>query len=288
MKRFWVTFRYTLVSLKKQILGWGLGLALYGMLIVSMYNTLLAQQDQFQQMIANYPDAFLAFFGGEANHMMTPVGFLGMYAFSMMPILIGIFAVLAGSSLIVSDEEYGRLDLIMAHPVGRSNFFFGRSLALFTAGFMIHIIGWLGFCLLLGRSNLGISWGQMALPFLSLLVQIWFYISLALLLSLLLPARSLAAMVSGVVMLASYFVSSLAFIHEGLETASKFLPYHYYQTVLTFSEVNLRWLLGLLGISLLMMAGAWLSFLRRDIRLSGEGSWHRLWIGKKRKLPVST
>jgi ABC-2 type transport system permease protein len=288
MKRFWVTFRYTLTSLRGQILGWGLGLALYGMLIVSMYNTLLAQQDQFQQMIANYPEAFLAFFGGDANQMMTPAGFLGMYAFSMMPILIGIFAVLAGSGLIVSDEEHGRLDLIIAHPVGRSAFFLGRSSALFAAGFMIHFLGWLGFCLLLSRSNLEISWGQMALPFLSLLLQIWVYASLALMLSLFLPARSLAAMVSGAVIVASYFVSSLAFMHESLDTASKFLPYHYYQTVLTFSEVNLSWLLGLLGISLLMMSGAWLRFLRRDIRLSGEGSWHLPWMAKKHKLPETS
>ena len=288
MKQFWVTFRYTLISLRGQILGWGLGLALYGLLITSMYDTLQAQQDQFQQMIANYPDAFLAFFGADANVMMTPAGFLGMYAFSMMPILVGIFAVLAGSGLIVSDEEHGRLDLIMAHPVGRSTFFIGRSSALFAAGFVIHFFGWLGFCLLLGRTNLGIGWGQMALPFLSLLVQMWLYTALALLLSLFLPARSLAAMVSGAVVMASYFISSLAFMHESLETASKFLPYHYYQTVLTFPEVNLSWLLGLLGISLIMLAGAWLSFLRRDIRLSGEGSWHLPWRGKKQRLTEST
>ena len=288
MKRFWVIFRYSLTSLRGQILGWGLGLALYGLLITSMYDSLLAQQDQFQQMIANYPKAFLSFFGADANIMMTPAGFLGMYAFSMMPILVGIFAVLAGSGLIVSDEEHGRLDLIIAHPVGRSSFFFGRCLALFASGLLIHFFGWLGFCLLLGRSNLGIGWGQMALPFLSLFVQIWVYASLAVLLSLFLPARSLAAMVSGAVVMASYFISSLAFMHESLETASKFLPHHYYQTVLSFSEVNLSGLLGLLGISLLMLAGAWLSFLRRDVRLSGEGSWHLPWMDKKRKQPEST
>ena len=288
MKRFWVIFRYTLTSLRGQILGWGLGLALYGLLITSMYDTLQAQQDQFQQMIANYPEAFLAFFGADANVMMTPAGFLGMYAFSMMPILVGIFAVLTGSGLIVSDEENGRLDLIIAHPIGRSAFFFGRCSALFAASFVFHFLGWLGFCLLLRRSNLGIGWGQMALPFLSLLVQIWVYAALALLFSLILPARSLAAMVSGALVIASYFMSSLAFMHARLETASKFLPYHYYQTVLTFSEVNLSWLLGLLGISLIMLAVAWLSFLRRDIRLSGEGSWDLPWEGKKRKLSEST
>ena len=149
MKRLWITIRYTFTSLRGQILGWGLGLALYGLMLVSMYDTLAAQQDQFQQMIANYPEEFLAFFGGDANTLITPAGFLGMYAFSMLPIIVGIFAILIGSGLIVNDEERGRLDLIIAHPVGRSGLFFGRTLGVLAAAILIHVLGWLGFCLML-------------------------------------------------------------------------------------------------------------------------------------------
>jgi len=283
MKRLWTTFRYTYIGLRGQILGWGLGLALYGLMIVPMYDTLAAQQDQLQQMIASYPEEFLAFFGGDASSLVTPAGYLGMYAFSMMPVIIGIFAVLAGSGLIVSDEERGRLDLIMAHPVGRSSFFFGRSLGVMGAAVSINLLGWLGFCFLLGRSSLGFDWGQMAVPFLSLLVQVLVYATLALLLSMLLPSRSLAAMVSGVIVVASYFVSSLAFMNERLQTLVKFMPYHYFQTVMYFQELNLAWLFALLGISGLMTAAAWLRFVRRDIRLSGEGNWQLPFLSKHRK-----
>jgi ABC-2 type transport system permease protein len=207
-----------------------------------------------------------------------------MYAFSMMPIIVGIFAVLAGTGLIVSDEERGRLDLIMAHPIGRTAFFFGRALGVLSAALAIHILGWLGFSALLGSSSLGVTWGQIAVPFLPLLIQIIFFIALGLLLSMLLPARNLAAMVTGAVLVISYFVSSMAFMNENLQAASKFLPYHYFQTVLTFQELNLGWLLALLGISLLMIGLAWWRFIRRDIRLSGEGSWRLLWLSKVKKL----
>ena len=81
-------------------------------------------------------------------------------------------------------------------------------------------------------------------------------------------------MVSGAIMVASYFISSLSFMNEGMEAAAKFLPYHYFQTVLSFSEMNLGWWFGLLGISLLMVLAAWLLFIRKDIRLAGEGSWY--------------
>ena len=273
MNRLLTTFRYTILSLRGQILGWGLGLALYGLMIIPMYDTMAAQQDQLRQLIAGYPEEFLAFFGGDANSLITPAGFLGMYAFSMMPVIIGIFAVLAGSGLIVSDEERGRLDLIIAHPVGRSAFYLGRSLGILAAALSIHLLGWLGFSLLLGGSSLGFGWGQMAVPFLSLCVQILVYASLALLLSMFLPSRSLAGMITGVVVVASYMIASLAFMDERMEALSKLMPYHYFQTVLSLDDLNMGWLFALLGISALMVGVGWLRFVRRDIRLSGEGSW---------------
>ena len=273
MKRLWTTFRYTFRGLRGQILGWGLGFALYGLMIVPMYDMMASQQDQLEQMIASYPPEFLAFFGGDASSLITPAGFLKMYAFSMMPVIIGIFALIAGSGLIASDEEGGRLDLIVAHPVGRSAFFFGRLLGLLVAALSIMFLGWLGFCLLMGGSSLGFNWGEMAVPFLSLLAQVLVYAALALLLSMFLPSRGLAAMLSGLVMVAGYMISSLAFMDERMASAAQLMPYHYFQPVLSLQELNLGWLFSLFGISLLMVLASWLLFLRRDIRLSGEGSW---------------
>lgn len=288
MKRLWTTFRYTFTHLRGQILGWGLGLAIYGLMIVPMYDSMAAQQDQLQKLIASYPPEFLAFFGGDATSLISPAGYLGMYAFSMMPIIIGIFAVIVGSGMIVSDEERGRLDLIMAHPVGRSAFFFGRSLGIMGAILSIMFLGWLGFSILLGGSSLGFTGDQIAVPFLSLMTQLIVYAALALILSMFLPSRNLAAMIAGFVMVASYFVSSLAFMDERLATISEFMPYHYFQTVLSFQDLNLTWLFAMLGASMVMIIAAWLRFVRRDIRLSGEGSWRLPFLpSRKTNAPVN-
>jgi ABC-2 type transport system permease protein len=283
MKRLWTTFRYTYSRMRGQIIGWGLGLAVLGLIIVPFYDIFGEQQEQLLEMIASYPPEFLAFFGADATSVLTPAGYLKMYAFSMLPVIIGIFAVLAGSGLIVSDEERGRLDLIVTHPVGRSSFFFGRFLGLFSAAVSILMIGWLGFCVLLGNSSLSFTWGQLAVPFLSLLVQILIYAALALMLSMFLPTRNLAAMITGAVLVISYFMSSLAFMDERLETVAKFLPHNYYQIVLSLQELNQNWLLALMGISAVMVLLAWWRFVRRDIRLSGEGSWQLPFISKKQK-----
>lgn len=273
MNRLWTTFRNTYLQLKWQIIGWGLGIASLGLMIVPFYEVFGGQQEQFKNMIENYPPEVLAFFGGDAASVLTPEGYLKMYAFSMLPIIVGIFSLLAGSGLIVTDEERGRLDLIITHPVGRSNLFFGRFLGLLGAMISILLIGWLGFCVMLGQSGLGVTWGQIAVPLISLLVQLIVYAALAVLLSMLLPTRNLAAMGTGLVLVVSYFMTSFVFLDERLEMAARFFPHHYYQTALSFQELNLGWLFSLLGISAVMILLSWLLFIRRDIRLGGEGSW---------------
>jgi hypothetical protein len=41
-----------------------------------------------QKLISSYPPEFLAFFG---DGLMKPAGFLGMYAFSMLPVSVVLF-----------------------------------------------------------------------------------------------------------------------------------------------------------------------------------------------------
>ena len=274
MKRFWTTFRYTFRWFRGQILGWGLGIAALGLLIVAFYDVFGERQADFMKMIESYPPEFLAFFGTDTSGIVSPEGYLGMYGFSFLPIIIGFFAVLAGSYLIAGDEERGRLDLVIAHPVGRTAFFFGRLLAFVSATASILLIGWLGFCVLLNNSSLGITWGEMALPFISSFTQAFIYGALALLLSMVLPTRNLASIISGLVMVLGYVLSSMASLNENLGAVAKLFPYTYFQGSEAFTNLNLTWLFTLLGTSILMVLLSWWRFVRRDIRLSGEGSFH--------------
>jgi ABC-2 type transport system permease protein len=267
------TLRYTLAQFRGQILGWGLGIAALGLILVPFYDVFMEQQADFMQMLESYPPEFLAFFGGDAASMATPDGYLGMYGFSMLPVIVGIFALIAGSGLLASDEEGGRLDLIVAHPVSRAALFWGRLAGLAVSSVAILILGWLGFAVLLGSSSLDVSWVEMAVPFLPVLAQVLVYGMLALLFSMLLPARRLAAMAAGLVMVASYFASSMATLNESLAAVARFLPYDYFQGGDALSGLNLTWFLGLLAASTVLALLAWWRFQRRDIRVGGEGSW---------------
>lgn len=265
-------FRYTLRRFRGQILGWGIALALLGMLLVSMYDMIAAEQEQFQDLLEIYPPELTAFMG-DISTMATPEGWVSLEFFSFMPLILGIFAVLTGSGLLVSDEENGRLDLIMAHPVSRAALFLGRLLAFVAATVAILAICWLGFVVPMNWSSMDIGWGRMWLPLLSLLAELLLFGTMSLLLSMVLPSRRLAATTAGLLLVASFFITGLAKINENLEPVAKLSPLNYHQAQDAFQGLNGAWLAGLLAAAVVFAALAWWRFQRRDIRVGGEGGW---------------
>lgn len=255
-----------------QILGWGLSLAVLGGYLIRFYDMMAAQQAQLSQLFKNYPPELMAFFG-DMDKIFTPSGYLDTEFFSYMTLIIGIYAVLSGSGLLAGDEENGTLDLVMAHPISRTALFMGRLAAFVIATLGILVITWLGFVISMPGTSLKISPGDMALPFLSLFSILILFGALALVVSLLLPSRRLSAMVAGLVLVASFFISSLVRIDNRLEEIAKFSPLNYYQGGLAVDGMDWKWFGGLLAVSVVLILLTWWRFESRDIRVSGEGSW---------------
>jgi ABC-2 type transport system permease protein len=268
-------FTYRLRRLRGQILGWGIALALLGLLMVSFYGTIAEQQEQFDQLLEAYPQELMAFFG-DVETFTTPSGYLGVEFFSYMHLILGIFAVLIGSGLFASDEESGRLDLILAHPVTRSSLFWGRLLAFIVATVAILLIAWLGLAVPSRWTELNtVGIVDLAWPFLSILGVVTFFATLALLLSLVLPSRRSAAMVSGLLLIGNFFLVGLSQINADLESLAEFTPLYYYQGGAAMDDFNAAWVIGLSAVALLFALLAWWRFERRDIRVGGEGAWQR-------------
>ncbi len=277
-------FRNTLRRSRGAIIGWGLSLGALGYFMMGFYDTLVEQRSSLEQLLANYPPEFMAFFGSTED-MFSPAGYLSVEFFALMPVVLGIFAVTAGSSLITGDEEGGILDLVMSYPVNRSSLFFGRLLGFAVTLAAILGITWLAFIGGVAASEgMDIPPVELMRPFINLYAVIFLFGTASVLLSMLMPSRSIAAMLAGMLMVASYFIQSLSTINDDLKRIADFLPLKYYQSGYALEGLNGDWLVGLFGFGLLFAVLAWALFLRRDIRVSGEGNWRlpfRLSFGKK-------
>lgn len=273
-------FKHTLHRLRGQIVGWAVWIGLYGVLMAFFYPSMTEVDELLDNFIAMFPKAVLAFFEN-ITIIGTPMGFLDVYYFSYLHLIIGILAVSAGAGLLAGDEEKGILDLVLAHPVSRSSLFFGRVFGLVTALILVLAGCWLSWMIPAGHVGLALSPLELLRPFLPLLAVLLLFASVALLLSMILPAARQAGMLSGAILVGNYLVLGLAKINNTLQPVIKYTPLNYYQGGAAVEGLNLHWLGGLFAASLPVLFAAWLLFLHRDIRVGGERSW-RL-PGRRRK-----
>jgi ABC-2 type transport system permease protein len=264
-------FKHSLRRRRGQIVGWSIGLAIYSLMMVFLYDS-LTQLEGMEELFEQYPPELMAFFGGEID-ILSAKGYMQTYFFSYMSIIIGIFGVTAGAGMLASDEEKGIMDLIISYPVSRTGLFWGRWLALLMATIIILMVGFLSWAIPMGSTTLDLTWLELLLPFLPLFAVVLLFATLALLLSMVLPSARASSMISAALMVANFLLLGLATLNDALETLVKFTPLYYYQGAEAMDGLNLTWLGGLLGVSLLMTLVAWILVRRRDIRVGGEQGW---------------
>lgn len=256
-----------------QILGWGLSLALFAAMILSIFGSVIDQMGQFGGFLQSMPPAFLAAMGmKDVEQFLTPVGFVNAEFFAFTPLILGILAISLGSGLLVSDEEDGILDLLMAQPISRTTLFSGRTIGMILTLLAVIALPFLAFVLSPSLAEYELSIGGMLQGFLSLFAILLFFAALALLLSFVLPARRLAAAVAGAVLIGAFFLTTLKELDNKFDAIGRLSPLTYYQGGKAITELNVAWLVGLLGVSLLFIVLAWQLFERRDLRVGGEGS----------------
>ncbi len=262
---------YTLRRNRGQIFGWSLGLVLYSALMSSMYSD-IALID-FDAFLGYYPEDMLAFFGDSFAAISSPHGYLDLYFFGYMTIIVGIFTVGAGAKLIVKDEEDGLLDLILAYPKSRSAVFWGRVFGYILTVISILIVAWLSWAIPSGSTGLDLTAGELLNPFWGLLGQLLLFGSFALLLSMLLPAARIASMITGGLLVGNYLLIGLANINQDLKNIVEYTPLHIYQGGYAILGIDLDNLMIIFGGVLLFLLLAWWRFLLRDLRVAGEGGW---------------
>ncbi|NIM95530.1 MAG: ABC transporter permease subunit [Anaerolineales bacterium] len=263
------------------IIGWSIGIGLYGLMMVSLFSS-VTEIEGLEEMIQSYPPELMAFFG-EMVEITTPKGYLDIYYFSYMPLIIGILAIMGGAGLLASDEEKGILDLVMSHPLSRSGLFWGRLVGITITLVVVLLVGWLSWVIPADSVGMDLTWVEFLRPFIPLFATLMFYTTMALLLSMLLPSSRMAAMLTGGILVADFLLLGLASINDTLEPIVKFLPRNYFQGGQAIAGLNWEWLAGLFGISIIFALLAWWRFLRRDLSVGGEGGWRLPRLRRKKE-----
>ena len=272
-------------SLKRSlsiILGWGIPLMLLGIITIPFYDLVAENEKQLRPVLDTLKPLLKSFVGGdEAAQVFTPEGFIALRYFAFLPVVMGIFGSVYGSGLLAADEERGILDFLMAHPISRSQIFWGRLLSFLVSLMLIIGFGWFGLWLgVLKAESMNFSPVKLWLPYLSVFAVTWLFACLSFALSMVMPSRSAAAMFSGIIVLAGYIITNLSKAIKGLESWALFSPITYFQSN-AMMGLKLNPLTVLFVSSVIFVAFAWKAFVNRDIRVAGDGGWKIPFLGSR-------
>jgi ABC-2 type transport system permease protein len=116
-------FTKTLTDDRRTLTGWAIGATLAGVMYASFYPQLAG--GQMAEAVANYPEAMREAF--RLDDLTSAAGYLGSSVFGLiLPLIAMFYGAATGARAIAADEETGRLDLLLAHPISRTLFLLQR------------------------------------------------------------------------------------------------------------------------------------------------------------------
>jgi ABC-2 type transport system permease protein len=251
------------------ILGWGIVLGLFMAL-------------QFAAATPALRDAYASIaqglrFLGEPVAMQTPEGYATTrYLELFAPLLLSIWAILAGARMLRGEEERGTMDVILATPQPRTRVILEKLLALVIALLVIALLLALGTIIGESRADTQVNVGRAILTALNVSLLAFFFATVALLISQFTSSRGAAVGLTSGLMILAVLLDGTGRTVSGA-WVQYFSPFYYYNLnrplIPSFNDTPAAALL-LLGLSLLFAATSVVLFARRD---SGRAvfAWQR-------------
>lgn len=211
---------------RRSLLAWAIGITAVGAFYAAFYP--MVNTPEMRQALESYPQGMLEALG--MTDATSVPGYLGSTTFGLLcPTLIVVFAAAIGGSSIAGDEEGGRLDLVLAHPISRWAVLWQRFAAIGAA--------MLGVCLILAVILIAISgpFGLSAVSPVNLVVTSVQLAAFGVLFGALAIGagaatgrRSVAFALVAIVGVVGYFGNNLGPSIEGLGWLQRLSPFFYY------------------------------------------------------------
>lgn len=258
-----------LLSRRGAILGWGIGLVLFGAMYIVVYPEMADQLAALSDISA---------YQAMGVEMSTFEGYLASAVVQYLAIILGVYGLITGTGTLAGEEDSGTLELLLATPLTRWQIVLIKALALAIVMFLILVIAGAGSAAILGATEIEteVTPQDLFVAILSAWPIVFLFTMLSLFLGAYLPSRRAAATVATVVFILAYFGESLSGMVNSLEPVRPFSPFYHFETgsALFTEGISPEGPLILSGVALLFLILAVLSFSRRDVTV-GAWPWQR-------------
>jgi ABC-2 type transport system permease protein len=221
-------WRKTLYDGRRGLLAWAVSLVLLVGLYVAIWPSIKGQPS-LSDFLDQMPEAFRALFASAGADMSTPVGYVQIELLSFMgPLLLILYAVVAGGAAVAGEEDRHTLDLLLANPISRTRVVLEKAAAMALGTFGLAAI--LGAALVLEGlwADMDLPVGGVAAAMLHMALLGLVFGALALAIGAGTGALGAARAVPAVVAVVTYVVNGLGPQVSWLEPFQKLSPFYQY------------------------------------------------------------
>lgn len=250
----------------KSLLIWSAVAILFMVVSISKFSA-FATDPSLISIMDEFPAALLETFQLTTFNMTQLSGFMGIM-FPYLALMVSIYAAFLGSDIISKEERDRTVEFSLTLPISRSKVITGKLIA--------SVILCVIFDIVIAVATLAFSTSYQNDPafypffllyMVGLLVVQLVFLSIGFLLGCALKEYKRASSIAVSLLLGTYFISIASGINENLDFLKYFSPFKYIDTLklLNESKFEMVFLWIALGVIVLSLSGAYLTYAKRDL-----------------------
>ena len=255
----------------KGIVGWAIGLTLFGAMYISVW------PQAADQMVGL---AELSIYQAMGINLRSFEGYMGSVVILFLPLLLGIYSIVTATRALAGEEDDGTLELVMARPIARWQIVAAKGFAIGIALIVILLLAGAGDAAVLAAIKTSYETTVMPIDLFLVLLTAWpitmAFAMISLFAGAFMPSRRIAVIVATVVLIGSYFGENITGMVGSLEFVKPFSLFTYFDSSATvFAEsAKASDVAILIGVAAAFLALAVISFQRRNVTV-GAWPWQR-------------
>ncbi len=250
----------------RSLIIWGVIVVLFVTIGISKFSAYY-ENPEMMKLLEDMPQAVLEAFNFTSFNLTTISGFFGVM-FSYFALLLSIAAAMWGSDIISKEERDKTVEFALTLPVTRSRVVTAKALAA-----LVNCIGLL--LITLGTSLVSVApyepdsefYRFLWLCMVALFIMEVLFLAVGLFLGCAMKRYKRAGSVAVSLLLGTYFLSVISGLNKNLDFLKYLSPFKYFDPakLLRESRFDVPYLLLAAAIILVCMAGAYLTYTRRDL-----------------------
>lgn len=213
---------------RRSLLWWGIAIVGVGLMIVAFWPS-IDGNDSYDEAMADLPDSVknLIGVGGDLS-LASPAGFLNSQWFATtLPIVLLVFGIGAGASIIAGAEADGSLEELLDGPVTRREVALGRIKAIWVVVLGLGVLAFVAISVPAPFLDLyeGLSWVDVIAANVAIVLLVLLHTSLAFAVGAATGNRSVALGAASAVAVVGYLLYGIGSSVESLHTLASFSPW---------------------------------------------------------------